>query len=470
MKLALPKGRLLDPTKAWLQAAGIDLPDYDAKSRSYRITCSRFPELQIKVFNEKDIPVQVAIGNYDLGICGLDWIEELLIKYPSSAVIKVHDLGYGLSNLYAAGNRSISPASLDDLWRSRDTLRLAGEYPNLAEAFALDQRLRRFRIFPLWGSAEGYPPENADIVFTSQPSEASLAAQDLTPLATLFESSAHLIANKQRWEDKDMSELLRLLCLNVSESADESGKRKAEKAAPASKEGSAQEAFAEVSLQQPGLRLALPDGHQSKHVIAFLDKAGIDTSEYAAGSRRPQLGLEGVIVKVIRPQDMPLQVANGHFDLAITGKDWLHDHLCRFPTSPVEEILDLGFGWVRIVNALSRDLGIGNLQDLRTKIGTKDLPVLRIASEYTNIADKYAWDNHLSPYLIIPTWGASEAFLPEDADILIDNTETGRTLAEHGLDIIDTLFESTGCVIGSTDPSKQREIMPLIERLGKALD
>ena len=46
---------------------------------------------------------------------------------------------------------------------------------------------------------------------------------------------------------------------------------------------------------------------------------------------------------------MPLQVANGNFDLAITGRDWLRDHHFRFPSSPVEELLQLGFGKVRIV-------------------------------------------------------------------------------------------------------------------------
>jgi ATP phosphoribosyltransferase len=54
-------------------------------------------------------------------------------------------------------------------------------------------------------------------------------------------------------------------------------------------------------------------------------------------------------------------------------------------------------------------------------------------------------------YWVIPTWGASEAFLPEDADLLIENTETGGTLARHNLKIIDTLFESTACLIGNID-------------------
>ncbi len=62
---------------------------------------------------------------------------------------------------------------------------------------------------------------------------------------------------------------------------------------------------------------------------------------------------------------------------------------------------------------------------------------MRVASEYVNIADKYAHDNHLVPYKVIPTWGASEAFLPEDADVLIENTETGSTISRHNLKIIE---------------------------------
>ncbi|MBM4454159.1 MAG: ATP phosphoribosyltransferase, partial [Chloroflexi bacterium] len=75
----------------------------------------------------------------------------------------------------------------------------------------------------------------------------------------------------------------------------------------------------------------------------------------------------------------------------------------------------------------------------------------RVATEYTDIADKYLHDNHIRKYKIIPTWGASEALLPEDADLLIENTQTGKTLAKHRLKIIDNLFQSTACLIGNRD-------------------
>jgi ATP phosphoribosyltransferase len=115
----------------------------------------------------------------------------------------------------------------------------------------------------------------------------------------------------------------------------------------------------------------------------------------------------------------------------------------------VKEILDLGFGKVRVVAVVSGRLPVDSPQDLKGLLGRGSLTTLRVASEYTNIADKYARDNHLSPYRLIPTWGASEAFLPEDADLLIENVQTGRTLAQHNLKIIDTLFESSACLIGN---------------------
>lgn len=183
--------------------------------------------------------------------------------------------------------------------------------------------------------------------------------------------------------------------------------------------------------------------------------------------------MEGVAVKVMRPQDMPLQVANGNFDLAVTGRDWLTEQRYQFPSMPVEELLDLKSGKVKIVAVVSQELPVTDVNGLRQMI-MKNSTTLRVASEYVNIADKYARDNHLGHYRVVPTWGASEGFLPDDADLLIENTETGRTIARHNLRIIDTLFESTACLIGNSDsiasPSKSDRVKSIIERLQAALE
>ena len=163
IKIALPKGRLLDETAVLLQKAGWGLSGYSKGTRLYRLKAKRFPDLSAKVFHEKDVPIQVAIGNYDFGICGLDWAEELLVKYPSSALVKVKNLGYGEGTLYLVGSKSGGVSSVEEIQSRPGVIRIASEYPNLAESLALNLRLKRFSIFPLWGGAEVYPPESADL-------------------------------------------------------------------------------------------------------------------------------------------------------------------------------------------------------------------------------------------------------------------------------------------------------------------
>ncbi len=130
-------------------------------------------------------------------------------------------------------------------------------------------------------------------------------------------------------------------------------------------------------------------------------------------------------------------------------------------------------GKVRLVAVVGKDLPVDDVHSLRQVSSGGSVP-FRVASEYVNIADKYARDNHLGPYRVIPTWGASEAFVPGDADLLIENTQTGRTIARHNLKIIDTLFESTACLVGSADrvsnSIKGKRIESIIETLRVAVE
>lgn len=467
VKLALPKGRLLPPTSALLKQCRISLDGYDESSRSYRPHCRNLPNLIAKTFNEKDIPIQVAVGNYDLGICGKEWVEELLAKYPASAVVKVQDLGYGCRHLWLAASNSTDIASVDDLKRNNGTIRIVTEFPNLAESFALNLRLRRFKIFPVWGRAEVYPPENADLALIADGANAPNNHRRLAQLTSILNSCAILIANRNAWESKDLSCILD--CFKEAHITDPSNAT----APDSSKNPPATQHQATVTPSGSDIWIALPDGHQQEPTLEFLRNAGIEVYMEATDPSRPHLSLPGVKAKMIRPQDMPAHVANGNFDLAITGEDWLYDHLCVFPSSPVRKMLSLGFGAVRIVAVVSKHLEYQNLKDLRSPSRRYSHPVLRVASEYVDIADKYARDNHLSPYRLIPTWGASEAFLPEDADLLVENTQTGRTLAQHGLRIIDTLFESSACLIGRQhrdgDESKQARIENIVAILERVL-
>ena len=473
VKLALPKGRLMSETAALLDQACWGMHDYYEGTRSYRVTCEKFPDLMTKIFHEKDIPIQVATGNYDLGICGLDWVEELIVKYPNSALIKLKDLGYGEGAVFAVGIRNGENSELDAIKARRNTVRLVSEYPNLAESFALKLRLRRFSVFPLWGAAEVYPPDSADLALIAATPGASTFNHGLRVIDTVFSFGACLIANRDRWESHDLSEVLQSLEDTVPAWHQSHFDTKS---APKPINDDSTENGPFTPIPEGVVRLALPDGHQQSSAVALLKKAGLRMDDYPspAGNRRPAIvGMEDISIKVIRPQDMPQQVAAGNFDLAVTGIDWLRDHLYQFPDSPATDLLDLKLAPVRIVALVSNDLPVSNGYELR-ELWSRRAAGIRVASEYTNIADSYARENHMGRYRIIPTWGASEAFLPEDADLLIENTQTGQTIARHNLKIIDTLFESTGHLIGNrdslTDPVKQPVIQRIIGILQRAVE
>lgn len=221
------------------------------------------------------------------------------------------------------------------------------------------------------------------------------------------------------------------------------------------------------------IRLALPDGHQQKHVIGLFGQTALTLSGYEPGApeKHPAVAQPGLGVTVIRPQDMPGQVAVGNFDLAITGLDWLLDHLCRFPKSPVEAILSLGIGRVRVVAVVHEEVAAETVADLKRLMdaGSIGRPFFRIASEYVNIADRFALHHHIVNYRVIPTYGATEALIPEDADLIIENTETGTTLVKNRLKIVGELFVSTGCLIGRRgilDDSNDT-VRALIDEIGR---
>jgi len=468
LKIALPKGRMLSETAGLLQKAGWGLKGYTEDSRSYRLESRAFPDLQIKVFHERDIPIQVAVGNYDLGICGSDWLTELLVKYPSSALFRLRNLGYGDGILHAVAYSSEKVSDIKVMEKNRDIVRLVSEYPNLTESFALENRLKRFSIFPLWGAAEVYPPESADLAVVAGKMGEQVFNHNLVPVRNVLEFNACLVVNKSNWERKDLSDVLASIDKQLPEIEEKPQRMTEIQMEQITVSQSIQE------VDENTIRLALPDGHQQKHAVELLTGAGISFDDYPSqtGNRRPSCSLEGISIKVIRPQDMPAQVAVGNFDLAVTGKDWLLEHLYQFPSSPVTELLNLKFARVRIVALVSNDLPANDIQGLSEVFSGNSTPI-RVASEYVNIADKYARDNHLGRYRVIPTWGATEAFLPEDADLLIENTETGWTIARHNLKVIDTLFVSAGCLVGNlksiSDPVKVKKINSFINTLRVAV-
>ena len=448
LKLALPGGDLRGPVADLLVQSSLTVAGYREGSRAYRLQLA--DSVLVRVFREKDIPIQVALGNYDLGICNLAWVEELMARYPREAIVKMRNLELGISRLVMAAAQG-SLASLSEAAATRG-LRIASEYPSLAEAFALAARIPSYRILPVWGAAEAYPPEDADLTLIAVENEDSLRHQSLQPLHQLLEGSAWLIANRQSLREKDLSPLLEPLMAVGPGSID--GSFLDLPSFPPTTRYAGQEV---VTSSRDVVRVALPDGHLQGPAAKALAARGLTFAGYdQRGSvRRPLSPMAGLEAKVIRPHDMPQLVALGSFDLAISGRDCLRDHLYRFPSSPVREVADLDVGGFDLSAVVSKDLPAGNLDEALAYWRSQGRPVLRLASEFVNIADHYARNNHFWRYQVIPTAGASEGFVPDDADLLIEGTETGETLARNNLKPIDLLFRSTICLLANKGKSPE---------------
>ena len=467
LKLALPAGQLAPATDELLRRAGLIVRGYTDGSRSYRPGLDGRDHVVLRVFREKDIPIQIALGNYDLGVCGLAWVEELLIRYPSEAVVMLRPLPLGGSSLYVAAAAEGGIASLECL-AGVPRLRLVSEYPNLAEAFALSARLPAYRVFPVWGAAEAYPPEDADLAVVAAASEEDLQDQGLVALHRLLAGSPWLIGHRRSLREKDLSPVLGPLM--ALEGGSEQG---AELNLPTTLSPPLAGPPLPARRSGEALRLALPDGHQQVSAAAILKAAGLSFPGYDEQGwvRRPASSLAALEVKVIRPHDMPQQVALGNFDLAIAGRDCLTEHLYRFPDSPVQETVDLGGGRFDLSAVVSEDLPAASLAEAVELWRRQGIKAIRVASEFPAIADHYARQNHFWRYLIIPISGASEGFIPEDADVLIEGVQTGRTLAENNLKAIDRFLCSTTCLITSKrrpEGAKAELLSQLVERFRQA--
>jgi ATP phosphoribosyltransferase len=125
--------------------------------------------------------------------------------------------------------------------------------------------------------------------------------------------------------------------------------------------------------------------------------------------------------------------------------------------------MDLGFDRVRIVAAAQAELDLANLK--RRK--------LTVATEYVNLAEKWLTKEGYD-FRILRTYGATEVFPPDDADMIVDNTSSGQTLRDNGLKIIGTLLESSTRFVASktalADPVKRGRIEELAMLFKAVLD
>ena len=460
--LAVPTGDLRAPVGELLAAQGLALDGYEAGSRLLRSEANE-RGFRFRVFRERDIPIQVALGNYDLGICGDVWIAELRARFPGQRVVRVGALPGPATEVWlcAARGAGLEAGQVPDP-RSLDGVRLATELPNLTDLLASRLRLPRYTLLDLYGSVEAYPPEDADLAVVAVADAAAVEALGLVPLHRLFRGGVAVVANADSLRSRDCSAVVEPLSAAFVPS----------EAALTLPDRASKATLRRMERDTSVLRLALPDGHAQRHTFAALADAGLAFEGYGERefARRPVSPIEGVEVKVVRPQDMPALVAMGAFDVAVSGVDRLREHLAFFPASPVEMALDLRRSRYRIGPVVHNDFPAETTQEALAIWSRLGRPV-RIASEFPGLAEEWARGLRLPHTAIIPIAGASEAFVPEDADILIEGTETGTSLRVNNLRMLDPFLDSTNCVIAATNPrTTRRDLLGLLlERLGEGV-
>ncbi|OGD21555.1 MAG: ATP phosphoribosyltransferase [Candidatus Aminicenantes bacterium RBG_16_63_16] len=174
------------------------------------------------------------------------------------------------------------------------------------------------------------------------------------------------------------------------------------------------------------LRLVLPKGRTLDGVVGLLndsEKTVVTNSRHYV----PSIADKELEAKIMKPQNIAQLVERGSYDIGFTGRDWVVE-----TGAEVVELLDLGLDPVRIVAAVPEDADESEL--LRRRVV--------VATEYENIARRFLGERGCD-YLLLRTRGASEAFPPEDADMIIDNTATGRTLKEHRLKVVASILDSS---------------------------
>jgi len=206
------------------------------------------------------------------------------------------------------------------------------------------------------------------------------------------------------------------------------------------------------------LRLGLPKGRMQQGVFVLLGDAGI-TVRLGGRGYRPQLSIADIDTKLLKPQNVIEMLHAGSRDIGFAGRDWVEEL-----NVDLVELLDTGLDPVRIVAAAPASLAASG--------AWRTMPLV-IASEYEHLARSWIVSNDLNA-TFVRSYGATEVFPPEDADIIIDNTATGSTLSENRLSIVDEIARSSTRLFANArvmdDPAKRERIEHLVLLLRSVLE
>jgi ATP phosphoribosyltransferase len=214
------------------------------------------------------------------------------------------------------------------------------------------------------------------------------------------------------------------------------------------------------------LKIVLPKGSLEKATFDLFDAADLtvvrsSAVEYKASVEDPRIDE----VRILRPQEIARYVEEGLFDLGITGRDWIEE-----TSSDVVSLGQLRYSKatsqpVRVIVAVANDSAAQSVADLGDGV--------RVTTEYPEMTRRYFEERGVKADIRL-SYGASEAKIPDIADVVVDITETGRALRAAGLRIIDTMLTSYTELIANkaafADPQKRHAMEQIMTLLTGTLE
>lgn len=214
------------------------------------------------------------------------------------------------------------------------------------------------------------------------------------------------------------------------------------------------------------LKLVLPKGSLEKATLDLFEAADLgvtrsSTVDYRAGIDDPRID----DVRILRPQEIPRYVAEGLFDLGITGRDWVEETGSQVVSLGEMHYSKVSARPVRIVLAVPIDSPITHAGDLPDGV--------RVSTEYPEITRRYFESKGIKADIRL-SYGATEAKVPDIVDCIVDLTETGRALRTAGLKIIDEILHSYTELVANpvsySDPAKRKAMEQIKVLLDGALE
>ncbi len=201
------------------------------------------------------------------------------------------------------------------------------------------------------------------------------------------------------------------------------------------------------------LSVALPKGRIAKETLDIFEE--IFNKKFVFEDRKLILETSGFKFLLVRNQDVPSYVLHQAADIGVVGLDVLEEK-----EEDLVRLLDLGIGRCKVCVGVKNDAEIDY-----------SLPEIKIATKMSNIAQKY-FSSKAMGVKIIKLYGSIElAPLVGLSDAIVDIVETGTTMKQNGLKVVETIMESSAYLIANKNSfiEKKEEILSLYEKISKAI-